>query len=106
MKIYSGSADPRNYIMKQVLDETDILLVQETWGYKQDLAYINTYHNDFFLGIGEATRYTNEGITVWRPNGGVAVLYRRKFGQNVKEIRLGVNWAIAVEIKLADCVFQ
>ena len=101
MKICSGSADPRNYIMKQVLDQTDILLVQETWCYKQDLAYINTYHNDFF-GIGEATRDTNEGISVGRPNGGVAIFYRRKFGQNVREIRLGINWAIAVEIKVAD----
>ena len=101
MNVCSGSSDPRNLALKEVLIECDILVLQETWFYKQDLAYINTFDGEFH-GIGEATRDASTQIFSGRPPGGVAILWRRSLGKNVTELRFDADWLIGIQIKLSE----
>ena len=82
-----------------VLDNCDILCIQETWYSKQDLAFLNTLHNEFNC-YGVSTTDFRDGITAGHPPGGVAVFWRKLLDPIIKPLSLTCDWCAGIELSL------
>ena len=56
----------------------DILVLQETWLFKNESNILNEVHKDFY-GVGLSAMDTEKCIITGRPYGGLAILYRKHF---------------------------
>ena len=88
----------RRFVIDNLLENTDILCVQETFLAKQDLDKLNTLHKDYY-GVGEATTDMSSRILRGRIPGGVAILWNKKLDPLISVIRLEVDWGIAIRIE-------
>lgn len=98
----SGNSDAdkaKNLNVNYLLEMCDILCLQETWLPKQDLDRLNVLHKDFH-GAGESTTDLSTKIVRGRIPGGVAILWNKKYDPIVSVTRLGVDWAIGLEINV------
>lgn len=77
------------------------LCIQETFLSKQDLERLNMIHGCFH-GAGESTTDLSAKVIWGRIPGGIAILWNKKYDQMVKVIRLGVDWAIGMELNCND----
>ena len=73
--------------------------LQETWLIKQNLGGLNSIQANFH-GIGESTVDNRDQIRHGHAPGGVAILWNTKIEHVIKEVRLNVDWAIAIEINI------
>lgn len=71
---------------------------------KQDLDNFNGLHKDFH-GAGESTTDLNAKLTKGRIPGGVAIFWRKNYDSLIKVLRLGVDWAIGIEVHCNDSKF-
>ena len=88
----------RRFVIDNLLENTDILCVQETFLAKQDLDKLNTLHKDYH-GVGESTTDLSSRILRGRIPGGVAILWNKKLDPLISVIRLEVDWGIAIRIE-------
>lgn len=79
----------------------DVLCIQETWLSKQDLDSLNSIHPNYF-GIGESTTDLRDKLVRGRIAGGVAILWHAQHDTAITNLRLGVDWAIAIELRTSD----
>ena len=86
------------FIVDNLLENTDILCVQETFLAKQDLDKLNNIHKDFH-GAGEGTRDLTSRILRGRIPGGVAILWNKKLDPLISVVRLEVDWGIAIRFE-------
>lgn len=91
-------------VVDQLLENTDILCIQETWLSKQDLDGLNCVNIDYH-GAGESTTDLSLGIVRGRIPGGVAILWRKKYDPVISVIRLNVDWCIGVKVTWGNNVF-
>ena len=82
-----------------ILDKCDILCVQETWFSQQDLACVNSLHNDF-NGYGVSTTDYQNGLVQGHPPGGVVILWRKKLEKFIKPWSTSCDWCVGVELQL------
>ncbi len=73
-------------------DESDIVMLQETWLAKQELSILLTLHSEFY-GRGVSSMNDADGINTGRPFGGLAILWRKSLGtcctvENLDDTRL------------------
>ena len=101
---HSESDKSCRVIVDKLFERHDILCIQETFLPKQDLERLNMIHGDFH-GVGESTTDLCEKVIRGRIPGGVAILWNKKYDQLVNIIRLGVDWAIGVELSCNDKKF-
>ena len=101
---HSAGDTARRLVVDKLLEECDIMCVQETWLSKQDLEKLNTLH-PMFHGVGESTTDLSERLAHGRIPGGVATLWNCKYDSVVTVLRLEVDWAIGIEIKLDNRSF-
>ena len=98
---HSESDKSCRVIVDKLFERHDILCIQETFLPKKDLERLNMIHGDFH-GVGESTTDLCEKVIRGRIPGGVAILWNKKYDQLVNIIRLGVDWAIGVELSCND----
>lgn len=91
-------------VVDKLLGGCDVLCIQETFLAQQDLERLNSTDKDYH-GAGESTTDLNTKHVKGRIPGGVAVLWHRKCDNMVRVLRLGVDWAIGLEIHHSDCKF-
>ena len=92
----------RNPTVSTLLEKCDLILLQETLITKQDLGAINSL-SPLFQGLGASPTDASKGIIKGRPQGGVAILWRKIFSQYINEIELDLDWLIGVSIKFPNC---
>lgn len=62
--------------IRQICGYADIIALQETWLFPHDLPYLSSLHEEFG-STGTSAVDTSKGILKGRPNGGVALLWRK-----------------------------
>ena len=70
------------HVVQQLCATNDIICLQEHMLYRQDLAYLQRIHADFY-GAGEPAGDLRNGPVLGRPRGGVAILWRKSLGHVV-----------------------
>ena len=98
---HSETDKSRRVVVDKLMERCDILCVQETFLAKQDLGGLNSIHRDFH-GAGESTTDLSAKVVRGRIPGGVATMWNKKYDQLVNVIRLGVDWAIGIELCCND----
>ena len=98
---HSETDKSRRIVVDKLLEGCDVLCVQETFLAKQHLEGLNSIHKDFH-GAGESTTDLCSKVVRGRIPGGVATLWNKKYDQLVNVIRLGVDWAIGLELCCSD----
>lgn len=101
---HSEGDKAQRFIVDKLLEACDVLCIQETFLAKQDLDRLNGLHRDFH-GAGESTTDFNSKLIRGRIPGGVAVFWRKNYNSMVKVLRLGVDWAIGLEVHCNDGKF-
>ena len=82
---HCNSIRNNSQIVKNILDSSDILFLQELMLEKSDLPILNDFHKDFkhFASVKDRE---SEGIVEGRPSGGVAIFLRRSLSLVVSPI--------------------
>lgn len=102
LRVGNTAADrARRLVVDNLLQKCDILCLQETFLSKQDLGQLNSVSGCFY-GAGESTVDLTMGIVKGRIAGGVAILWRKKLDSVITVVRTGVDWCIAVHLKLEN----
>ena len=91
----------RRLVVEKLFKVADIVCLQETWLAKQDLAGLNSLNRNFH-GIGESTTDLNDKHLRGRIPGGVAILWNTRHEHVISELRLNVDWAVGILIKVRD----
>ena len=78
---------------------TDILCLQETWLFKQDLYSLNSVHADF-VGIGTSTFDLSDGFCKGHAPGGVAILYRQSLQNCFEPVHFDIDWCIGAKVSI------
>lgn len=86
------------YVNERCLTTCGILCLQETFLPKPYLGKWNSFKDNFHRA-GDSTMDLSMDI-VWGRIAGVAILWHKKLDAAVTPIRLGVDWCIAVQIKV------
>lgn len=94
----------QRFVIDELLGNTDILCIQETFLPKQDLGRLNSLNDDFH-GVGESTTDLSMGIVRGRISGGVAIMWHKRYDPNISVIRLNVDWCIAIKVLCGNTVF-
>ena len=84
-----------------IQNSCDILLLQETWLAKQETKFLASAIPDF-VGIGEGTTDASLGPIRGHPKGGVAVFWRREFGNIVKPFFTNMDWVTGISVTYND----
>lgn len=71
--------------IKMLCDSSDIVFLQEHWLFASDLPTLNNVHEDF-ISFGVSAMDPTAGLTVGRPYGGVAVLWRKGLAARVRPL--------------------
>ena len=71
----------------EVMKDSHIVALQETWLSKQNLNCINSLHDDF-VGYGVAKVDESLGIIQGRYSGGVAMLWKKELSKYIKIMEL------------------
>ena len=98
LSIYRDITSVNNDIVRNLSGSSDIILLQETWLFKQDLGKLNDFIPEFY-GYGESTIDASMGTINGHPPGGVAILWKRNLNKIVKPLNLGYDWLCGVCIK-------
>ena len=98
---HSETDKSRRVVVDKLMERCDILCVQETFLAKQDLGGLNSIHRDFH-GAGESTTDLSAEVVRGRIPGGVATMWNKKYDRLVNVIRLGVDWAVGLELCCND----
>ncbi|MGL5566765.1 MAG: endonuclease/exonuclease/phosphatase family protein, partial [Plesiomonas sp.] len=101
---HSDGDSARRFIVDKLLEICDVMCIQETFLPRQDLERLNGVHKDFY-GAGESTTDLNTKLVKGRIPGGVAVLWHKKYDNMVKVLRLGIDWAIGLEVQCGSSKF-
>lgn len=83
----------------ELFETCDIIGFQETHYSLQDLKGLNSLHNSF-VGVGVSKVDECEGIIQGRYSGGVALLWRSELSKHIRQIKLDVNWCVAIEVSI------
>ena len=85
--------------LDSLFDKTDILCLQETWLFEQDLSCLNNVHVDF-VGIGTSTFDLSRGLCSGHAPGGVAILYRQSLQSCIEPISFDVDWCVGAKVSI------
>ena len=85
----------------ELFKNSDIICLQETWYFKQNLQALNNLHEDFY-GFGKATVNYEDGIHTGRPYGGTAIFWRKSLHGVVKIIDFGLDWCSGLSFYLGN----
>lgn len=92
-------------MMDKCLENCDVLCNQEdTFLSTQDLERLKSLNENFY-GAGESTTGYNTTLVQGIISAGVAVLWRKSYGQLIKVIKLEVDWAIGLEFSFGNKKF-
>ena len=89
----------KNNVVNKLLESSDILCLQETWLWVQDLPRLNNLSKLFF-GDGVATRDTSDGIFPGHPPGGAAILWRKELDPLIKVMKFQHDWIIGINMTM------
>ena len=81
-----------------------IVALQETWYSKQNLNIINSLH-PLFEGTGAAKIDESKDIIQGRYSGGVAIMWRKELGKQIRRLELAEEWCVAIEITIESTKF-
>ena len=87
-----------------LFENNHIIAFQETWLSKQNLRILNSLHPSFD-GLGVAKVDESNDIIQGRYSGGVAFMWHKDLGRNIKRIDLSVDWCVAIEVNLGSTKF-
>ena len=87
-----------------LFENNHIIAFQETWLSKQNLRILNSLHSSFD-GLGVAKVDESNDIIQGRYSGGVAFMWHKDLGRNIKRIDLSVDWCVAIEVNLGSTKF-
>ena len=97
-----GFVRAQTYIT-ELLNDTDVLLLQETWLLDVNLGKLSSLHPDF-LAIAKSGVDATRAILPGRPSGGVAVLYHKKLAKNVKAVSFDSRRVCGMSLTLNSSV--
>ena len=87
-----------------LLESSQIIAIQETHYSQQDLKNINSLHESF-VGVGVSKINESDNIIQGSFSGGVAFLWRTELSKHIKQIKLDVNWCVAIEVSIESTKF-
>lgn len=87
--------------IRELCRTSDIVALQETWLYPDEIPYLNTIDQEFSY-TGTSAVDTSAGILVGRPHGGVAILWRSAQFSNVTVLSTDNPRICAVKIEKYD----
>ena len=93
----SKVSSPRNFVIRDLMNLTDIVCIQEHWLYKQDLGQLNTFSPNFH-GAGVSTKDTSKGIITSHPPGGVAIFWNINLESKVKVLNFDLDWVVGINL--------
>jgi hypothetical protein len=89
--------------LKQLFDQNDIIMLQETWLYEFELTTLASLHSEFYAkGITAIDHETD--IHVGRPHGGLAILWRKSISKFCKIIEYNDNRLLGLELNSGNTV--
>ena len=99
--MHRNNVSVSNYYVETLLSKDDLVLLQETWLYKEEIPLLNQF-NSHYYGTGEAILSTSDGPHIGRPYGGVAILWQKNIDRSVTVMKYDVDWIVGVNIKSMD----
>ena len=83
--------------IQKLAEESDILLLQETWLFDFELTFLATIHEDFY-GKGISSIDSESQGLVGRPHGGLAILWRKSLGKICKLVDFEDTRLMGIEL--------
>jgi len=83
--------------IRQLCDQSDIVLLQEHWLLPNELDYLSNIHPDFLSHATSAVDLS-QGLLVGRPYGGTAVLYRKRLMPSIVSVETFDPRVCAIQI--------
>ena len=71
--------------IRELCEGNDIVLLQETWLFKMDIPILNQINKDFYAR-GISSMMCEDSLLTGRPNGGLAILWRKSLGSSCSPI--------------------
>ena len=90
--------------LEALLSSLDVLCLQETWMFKQDLGCLNDLHTDFF-GFGTSTVDLSKGLCMGHAPGGVAILVREALQSCFEPLQLDLDWCCGAKFRIDNKTF-
>ena len=98
LKIHRNNNSVCNFNVETILQSYDVVLLQETLLFKEELPLLNNF-NELFHGTGEAACSLSDNKRSGRPYGGVCVLWRKSIESVITELKFSLDWLVGINIK-------
>ena len=104
LNIYRDINSVKNFTVKALSEFSDIICLQETWLYHQDLKQLNGFLPGYY-GTGESTSDASQGPLRGHASGGVAILWKKNLSKSIKPLNLGLDWLCGISLEIDDAIF-
>jgi len=85
--------------IQEICDQSDILLLQETWLRNSELHLLNQIHPQF-CGLGISAMNTESELHLGRPHGGVAIIWRKHLSEYIFPVNYNDTRLQGIELAL------
>ena len=85
----------------ELCENCDILVLQETWLLDSEIQLLTNLHSDFYAkGISSVN--TGDDILRGRPHAGIAILWKKAFGNKCNIVDYNDNRLLGIEVQSSD----
>lgn len=102
--LHVGKCKAKRFVVDNLFMDADILCLQETWLWRQDLKVLNGITKSFH-GIGEASRDKQDGLIMGHPPGGVAIFWNIKYEEYISELKFDLDWVVGIQVEFENRKF-
>ena len=88
-------------IQQLLCKQFDIILLQETWLYPDELTMVTNLCEDF-ISFSLSSMSLDEKLVQGRPHGGISIMWRKSISNDINIVQYDDNRILGLEIKTND----
>ena len=90
-------------IQQQLCAQNDLILIQESWLYPDQLSYVSNLCEEF-SSFSLSSMSTENKLIRGRPHGGISIMWRKTLSRGVKIIQYDDERILGIELKTSDFI--
>ena len=90
-------------IQQQLCTQNDLILIQESWLYPDELSYVSNLCEEF-SSFSLSSMSTENKLIRGRPHGGISIMWRKTLSRGVKIIQYDDERILGIELKTSDFI--
>ena len=90
-------------IQQQLCAQNDLILIQESWLYPDELSYVSNLCEEF-SSFSLSSMSAENKLIRGRPHGGISIMWRKTLSRGVKIIRYDDERILGIELKTSDFI--